>query len=378
LKIAYIGIKGLPSKGGAERVVEAIVRRLAAKHDLRVYCSKHYTAPEARIPGVKLIRLPCFTGKYTHMTSFDFLAAWHAVLHGDYDLIHLHCIEASFVLPILRSKYKVITTAHGRHNASPVMNRDGVPDKWGTIPTAIMNLMEIPYAVLSSAMTSVSETNASELSNRFHKPVRFIPNGVDREPDVDLEAARAILNRYKIEEGSYLFFATSRVLRSKGGLLLQQALEGLPTDYRLIMVGDQINGVSNTKNRNPNTRQESIYLPFIGDKATLMGLLKLSRLFIFPSSREAMSMMLLEAASVGVPIVCSDIPGNVAILADRALYFSNQDVEDLQKKISWAIGHPEEMAILGERAQAQVKQKFLWDGIVNQYDRLYEEVNSYA
>ena len=55
MKIAFIGIKGLPSKGGAERVVEAIVQRLSGQHTLTVYCSRYYTGPEARVPGVRLV-----------------------------------------------------------------------------------------------------------------------------------------------------------------------------------------------------------------------------------------------------------------------------------------------------------------------------------
>lgn len=374
MKIAYIGIKGLPSKGGAERVVEAIVRRLASQHDLTVYCSQHYTTPGTSIPGVRLIRLPCFTGKYSHMTSFDFLAAWHAVLHGDYDLIHLHTIEASFVLPILRSRYKVITTAHARHSAVKVNPLNRVSDKWGPVSTTLMSLMEIPYATLSNAMTSVSEQNARELSQSFHKRVRYIPNGVDREPEVNLDAARAILDRYQIKEGSYLIFAAGRIMASKGGHLLVEALESVPTHYRLVMIGDSANADGYSRGDNSHSDRKVILIPFIADKTSLLGLLKLSHLFIFPSVREAMSMMLLEAASVGVPILCSDIPGNTAVLPEHALYFRSQDVQDLREKLEWALGHAEEMRALGEKAQEHVLKNYSWDEIVLQYDRLYAEV----
>ena len=42
MRIAFIGIKGLPSKGGAERVVEAIAEGLAGKHEITVYCNSPY------------------------------------------------------------------------------------------------------------------------------------------------------------------------------------------------------------------------------------------------------------------------------------------------------------------------------------------------
>ena len=102
MKIAYLGIKGLPARGGAERVVEAITQRLADRHEITVYCSRRYSDENSSVRGVRLVRLPSLAGKYTFMTSLDFLAAWHALLYGDYDLIHLHNIEAGFILPLLR------------------------------------------------------------------------------------------------------------------------------------------------------------------------------------------------------------------------------------------------------------------------------------
>lgn len=57
MKIALIGIKGLPSKGGAERVVEAIVQRLSSQHTLTVNCSRHHSAFRACVPGVSLVSI---------------------------------------------------------------------------------------------------------------------------------------------------------------------------------------------------------------------------------------------------------------------------------------------------------------------------------
>jgi poly(A) polymerase Pap1 len=59
------------------------------------------------------MRLPIPPGKYVHITLEDFLAVWHAVLWGDYNLIQLQNVESGFILPILRLKYQVVATCHG-------------------------------------------------------------------------------------------------------------------------------------------------------------------------------------------------------------------------------------------------------------------------
>jgi glycosyltransferase involved in cell wall biosynthesis len=378
MKIAFMGIKGLPSKGGAERVVEAIVQRLSGDHTLTVYCSRHYTAPEAFIPGVRLIRLPCLTGKYSHMTSLDLLVAWHALLLGDYDLIHLHNIEASFVLPVLRIKYKVISTAHGRHYLSSKVNLHNNSNKWGRFSTALMSLMEFPFARMSNALTSVSQDDAVDLGARFHKSVAYIPNGVDREPQVDLDSARSILEEYHITAGSFIIFAAGRMIPLKGTHLLLEALEGFGYNVRLLLVGDLTHSADYAQELRILSDERVFYIPFLTERAILLGLLQLSCLFVFPSTREAMSTMLLEAASLGVPILCSNIPGNVAVLPDQALHFSSGDMNDLREKLAWALDHPQEMKALGLKAQAHVQLNFSWDQIVKQYHTLYQEVTGHA
>ena len=41
MKIAYLGIKGLPSKWGADRVVEALVNNLSARDKLTCILQRH-------------------------------------------------------------------------------------------------------------------------------------------------------------------------------------------------------------------------------------------------------------------------------------------------------------------------------------------------
>ena len=76
MKIAYIGIKGLTSKGGAERVVEAIVRRLATQHVLTEYCSQNYTAPNDKfayhyLRGIEGIELTNYPYRQGHPMGVD-------------------------------------------------------------------------------------------------------------------------------------------------------------------------------------------------------------------------------------------------------------------------------------------------------------------
>jgi glycosyltransferase involved in cell wall biosynthesis len=87
-----------------------------------------------------------------------------------------------------------------------------------------------------------------------------------------------------------------------------------------------------------------------------------------------MSVMLLDAASIGASILCSDIPANVSALQQQALYFKSGDAQDLAEKLLWALDHPGEMQALGAQAQVWMRENSSWDRITERYDRLYREV----
>ena len=365
MKIAYLGIKGLPSHSGAERVVEAVATRLAGRHQITVYCSSRYTPAKASIPGLRLIRVPCLGGKYSHMISVDFLAALHAILRGDYDLVHLHNLEAAFVLPLLWLRYPVVSTLHG----FPYL-----VSKWSSLAKQATRWMEIPFTKLSNRITSVSSREAGEFHERYHRAVDYIPNGVSTELAPNLVAARAILEQHTLEPGKYLLFVAGRIEPTKGAHLAIQAVNRLKGDFSLLVVGDdtQVPGYSLQLKELAGSRVR--FQPFVESSEVLSSLMAHSAGLVFPSMVEAMSMVLLEAASLGVPIVCADIPANRAVLPEQALYFTSGEAEDLAARLEWALGHSSEMKALGAQAQAWVRAHFDWDGIAEQYDRLYREV----
>jgi glycosyltransferase involved in cell wall biosynthesis len=365
MHIAYLGIKGLPASSGAERVVEAVTQQLVDRHDITIYCSSRYTPRGTSVPRVHLVRLPCLGGKYSHMTSVDFLAAWHALLCGNYDLIHLHNIEAGFTLPLLRLRYKVIATAHGRITAA---------NKWGRVPAALMRTMEWPYARLSTVCTSVSQEDATQLHQRYQREVLYIPNGVEVSPVADVTAARGLLAAHGLPEQGYVLCAAGRIIPLKGVRLLLEAFRGLEGDYRLVIVGDLSHAPEYATQLRRLADARVTFLPFLQSRAHLLGLIQQCGLFVFPSTQEAMSIVLLEAASVGAPILCSDILANRSIIPEQALYFANGDVADLAAKLTWALHRSAEMKSLGAQAEAWVKARFNWVAIAEQYDQLYREV----
>lgn len=365
MRIACLGIKGLPSRGGAERVAEAIASRLAARHELTVYCDRRYTPAGVEVPGLRLVRIPSLPGKHLRPLSYHLLCALHALLWGNYDLVHVHNVEPCFALPLLRLRFPVVATAHG----SPVR---AARSKWGHLAHALMGLSECAFLWLSDRATSVSRADVEYYARRFRRQVLYLPNGVE-EPAARSGAGRAALRELGLRPGRYLLFAAGRIEPTKGCHLVLEACRRADLRLPLVVVGDleQVPEYGRELRRMAGERVR--FVPFVGDKERLFAIVRGCRLFVLPSLVEGMSMMLLEVASLGVPLVCSDIPENVEVVGRDALYFRSGDAWHLARRLTWALGHPERMAALAARARARVRRRFAWEGIVPRYELLYQE-----
>lgn len=365
MKVAHLGLKGLPSRTGAERVAEAIVLRLAARQQITVYCDARYVSAGTKVPGVRLVRIPTLGGKHLRPVSLFLLSSLHALLRGDYDVIHLHNVEAAFVLPLLRLRYPAIATAHG----SP---SHAMRSKWGPVARMLMRLSEYPFLWLSTRATSVSRRDASFFERRYGRKALYVPNGVDVEATAQ-EAWEASLSEIGLEEGNYVAFAAARIDPTKGCHLLLEAFRRLNLDIPLVIIGDldQVPRYGAHLRQMANARVT--FIPPIAESRRLFAIVQHCRLFVFPSTAEGMSMMLLEAAALGAPLVCSDIEENREVVEGDAVYFRSGDAGDLAAKLRWALEHAEEMQSLAAKAKTRVRREYDWSAIVDRYEALYRE-----
>jgi glycosyltransferase involved in cell wall biosynthesis len=85
-----------------------------------------------------------------------------------------------------------------------------------------------------------------------------------------------------------------------------------------------------------------------------------------------MSMMLLEAVSVGARVLASDIPENTRILPDGFPVFRTGDEADLARALGACFAESEgEARLRCDGFAATVRQTYDWDVIAEQYLAAY-------
>jgi len=360
-KIAFLGIKGLPSKGGAERVVEGIVDNLADDFDISVYCSRSYSA-DYHPEHIRLIRLRNLKGKHLYSFSLSLMSALHALFCRRFDLVHVHNTDSGFIVPLLRLKYKVIGTSHGFAYQR---------EKWSGMVKGLLKLSERILFASANATTCVSKSLTQELIGVYKKDVLFIPNGIDKPTSVE---DPDLFKKYGLRDKDYLCFAAGRVDPTKGCHLLLTAAAELSKNIHVVAIGDFSHKKDYTQQLHKMADERVAFLPFIADKKVLFGIIKNAKLFVFPSTVEAMSIMLMEVAALGVPIVCSDIPENTTVLEDKTTYFKSGDATDLKEKIELCFTEYEDQLANARATKGWVLENYNWKNIAKKYKNLYNDI----
>jgi len=364
VRIAHLGSKGIPSRGGTERVVEAVARRQAAAgHRVTVYGSR-LVCSSGVVAGVRVVALPAAAHKYLGPVLLQLAGAAHALVAGGYDVVHLHGAENGFILPFLRLRYPVVTTNHG-----PAYLRE----KWSGPAKALIRAVDGLSVRLASRATAVSAVQAEALSRRYGREVAAIPNGVDPGEEVDEEGAERLLAGLGLARGEYLLFAAARVDPTKGCHTLLEALARLPEPPPLLVVGDLDHAPGYEERLRALAGGLPVsFVPRLDAKPVVLGLLRGARLFVFPSEVEAMSMMLLEALCQGAPTLASDIPENTSILPQGFPVFRAGDAGALAAALTELLTTaPEARRRAADAAREWVSARYGWGEIARAYEAAY-------
>ncbi|HEY9115415.1 MAG TPA: glycosyltransferase family 4 protein [Bacteroidales bacterium] len=354
-KIGVIGLKGLPAYGGAATVGENIIDQLQNEFDFTVYSiSSHTNLQTGKYKSYYQLVFRKLPFKKINTLYYYILSAFHALFFGKYKLIHLHHRDAAFVIPLLKIRFKVIVTTHGSFV---------IREKWRTFEW-FFSMNEHVFVKKADVVTCVSMNEKRLYKEKLNLDVQYIPNGFNPFLEKDL---------VKIDKSNYLFFGAGRIIKSKGLEILIEALQQMSFKGKLIVAGDL--------DQTPDYKKEILrmangldieFLGLIKDKNELLSYIQQSRLFIFPSSVEAMSMMLLEGASVKAQIVCSDIQENRDIFNENeVLFFKTNDSANLSEKIQFALMHESEMQEKSKNAYKKLISNHDWKKIAGEYSDVY-------
>jgi len=362
VRVAYIGQKGLPATyGGVERHVEELAVRLAARGLTPcVYNRPHYNpAPPRVYRGVEVVTLPSIATKHLDAISHVALCTAHA-LWRRVDIVHYHAIGPALLswAPRLAGAGAVVTV-HGRDWQRP---------KWGEAASLALRGGEWVAMRAPDETVVVSQSLAGELSARYGRAARFIPNGIKLEEGDD----PGVLDELGLEAGRYVLFA-SRLVPEKGAHYLVEAWRRCNGDLALVMAGDSSFSEDYVRSLHAMCAGDVVFPGYVFG-ARLATLFRNAALFVLPSDLEGLPIVLLEALGYGTPVLASDIPPNREVLGDLGRTFRAGDVDDLRRQLDAVLDELPALRAQATEAAAWIADEYDWDAVADQTLALYESV----
>jgi glycosyltransferase involved in cell wall biosynthesis len=374
LRIAAFGFRSFPPRAGsagADKFAMELLPRLARRgHEVVAYNRRYpdmdEAAPEvARVDGVDVR-----TFSTVRKAGFDTLVhsakvTYDIIRHDRAEIVHIQNGGNSIFAAVLRLFGK-----------KTFLSQDGIDwqrDKWPWYAKTWLWLSALLTARVHNKVIFDNVFAREEFEKRFNKTFDFIPFGADVAYD---KASEIVLERLGLAPGEYFLFV-GRFIPDKGLHWLKAAFERLETNKKLVLVGGSPNP-SDYESQIRDTQDERIRFTGFLYGAEVHALMRNAYAYVQPSAIEGLSPVILEAAYLGAPIICSDIPQNVYGMADCATYFENRSEDSLYEQLRWALDEPEALAQRAAAGAKRVATTFSWDSVVEQHITLFAEGDAKA
>ena len=196
---------------------------------------------------------------------------------------------------------------------------------------------------------------------------------------LDHHAAKALRREVGAGEQDVVVTMMSRIIRSKGVMEFARAAQLLRESHptaRFVLVGpDDQNSLDRLSPRDLEEVQESVQ--WLGERSDVMAIYGATDVFVLPSLyREGVPRVLLEAASMGLPLVTTRSPGCEAVVDEgrNGMLIEAGDVEGLARSVGSLVAQP----VLRKRFSRESRDiavrhfdlKVVVDATASHYDRL--------
>jgi glycosyltransferase involved in cell wall biosynthesis len=375
MRVAFIGLKGIPAKfGGVEHHVDSLSKGLAARHHrVSVYVRPWYSGTGRKnYEGVRLVAVPTLKTKHLDAAVHTFLSSIHC-LFTSAEIIHYHGIGPSL--------FSIIPRLMGRKTVSTIHRLDWAAKKWGRAARLFLKMGEWVSLHVPHRTIVVSEGIKQYVRSVYQKDPVVIANGV---PPPVFRPLRILRQKYDLREGQYILFLGRLVPEKRPDLLIQAFRALSPASekngrLKLVLAGgssatdDYVRWLQKIAQGDPRV----IFTGYVWgeEKAELFSH---ALIFVLPSNLEGLPISLLEAQSYGLCCLASDIEPHREVIQDGqdGRLFRSEDGEDLRARLAALLEHPEEIKRLGQRASRNVQKRFSWEDVIEKTITVYNEALS--
>lgn len=383
LRILHVVPTYLPATryGGPIYSVHNLCKALVqCNHEVYVYTTNINGQIVSDVPLAQCIDIDGVQVAYfgsTHLRRLYFSPGMKQALLQNmktFDVAHLHSI---FLWPTLISA-RVAETYRVNYVISPrgMLVKDLIDRKSRWIKKFWLRLFDKKNIEHASLLHVTSDLEAREAQRfRYKLPlVRVIPNGVD--PIVDSESYVGIATCLSAKISFPFILFLGRINWKKGLDKLVPAMKYCPGGVLVIAGNDEddyrreLQVLAEGHEVGPNV----IFLGRVegSEKAWL---LRNASILVLPSYSENFGNVVLEAMSVGCPVIVTSKVGLAEVVSEsQAGVVCDGDPEELGDTMDYLLQNPEVRATMGGHGRQVARERFSWQTVAQKMEAAYQDI----
>jgi len=323
------------------------------------------------LEGVNIEKIPCLNKRFFFPAIFD-RGISRSIKNAD--IIHLmgHWTIINFVSFFWIKKYKkpyVVCPA----GALPIFGRSKVLKRLYNYfggKLCIQNA-DVNIAISEDEFSHFKDYGVDE------KKIILLPNGV--EPNLyTFTNNKHVREKFELGKSPFLLFV-GRLNLIKGPDLLLEAFSKIIKEYPnyLLVYAGNDDGLKPKLNEMIKKYDLQKKVKFIG---FVQGELKselfhAANLLVIPSRLEAMSIVVLESAITGTPVLMTNTCGLNAMTGENGAYAVSPDAVSLEEGLRIMLSKPDELSLRGSKIKHYVEISFSWSSLVKKYVKMYDDIN---
>lgn len=204
------------------------------------------------------------------------------------------------------------------------------------------------------------------------KKINWFHNAVSQDflaQDISVEKIKTVKEKYNLPEKYILYIGTLQPRKNIPALIeafallkIEITLKVKLNSLKLVIAGGKAHNYDNLIDEvvKRNNLTDDVLFPGYIDEEDKAAVLKGADVFVFPSFYEGFGVPIIEAMSLGVPTIISDIPVHREIAKDASLFFNPQIPGELSQKIREVISNDMARENLSRSSKIQA-ERFSWE-----------------
>jgi glycosyltransferase involved in cell wall biosynthesis len=365
----------LSEMGGAQKHVLLLSRELKKKgYDVTVFTSAGGKLIEnIKESGMEVVLVPDMVREINpakDMKAMMFLC--RAFKEGGYDIVHCHSSKAGILGRIaarLAGVKRIIYTAHGFVFNEPM----------SVLKMYIYVNIERIGAAFGNKVIAVSRKDCdTAIENRITRRDKlvYVPNAIPEISGQQLRDVSEVKKELNIEENEFVLGTISNFYETKGHVYLIEAVKKLYDEgYRFKTIfagqGPKLEAMMELA----RDYRDIVFLGYREDNYDVMNTFDL---FVLPSIKEGMPYVVLEAMSMGKPVLCTKVGALTDMITDGVNGYIVEPQESglLYEKLKWIMNNMDRLKGVGNAGKAYVNENFSMSKFTESIINIYEEIEN--